>query len=600
MRKLIFTGFLLLVQLAGGADAPKQNGIEWQEWSPSIFEKAKAENKLVLLDLHAVWCHWCHVMDDQTYKDPKVIALIRSKYIAVSVDQDSRPDLSSRYEDYGWPATVIFGPDGSELAKRRGFIPPEAMASTLQAFIDDPTPGPSISAGENVQYSSKAALSEPLRKDMEAALLAGYDEKYGSWGRDQKFLDWNNVEYCLVKSKSGDERFEKMARQTLASQLNLLDPAWGGVYQYSTDGDWIHPHFEKLIQFQAANLRIYSLAFGLWKDQKDLQTAKSIHRYVSDFLTSPNGAFYTSQDADLVDGQHAGEYFKLNDAGRRKLGIPRVDTHIYGRENGWMIDALVQMYSATGDGQFLTEALRAAKYMVQERLMPSGGWRHDAFNQSGPYLGDALSMGRAMLDLYAVTGNRDWLYHASDVSKFIGDRCQPPGQDAAGIVTTAFSGANVADPKPEFDENVAVARFANLLFYYSDDDQCRQLADCAMRYLATPEIAQSRGAYVGGLLLADMEMNSQPLHIVVVGSKDDEGAKKLFAAAAQYPSTYKQVEWQDRKEEALHDKISYPDFPRAAAYICTNNSCSSPIFKPEDLAPRIDRLLSKPKVASLP
>jgi hypothetical protein len=598
MRRYFFIGLLLLARLGWCADAPKPAGIDWQEWSPSVFEKAKAGNKLILLDLHAVWCHWCHVMKEQTYKDPKVIDLIRSKYIAVSVDQDSRPDLSNRYEDYGWPATVIFGPDGSELAKRRGFIPPQAMASTLQAFIDEPTPGPSAVAEEIVQYSKKATLSPAQLKDLEAALLAGYDEKFGSWGKDQKFLDWNNVEYCLARAKAGDGRFEKMARQTLAAQLKLLDPEWGGVYQYSTDGDWNHPHFEKLLQFQAGNLRIYSLAYAIWKDRMYLQASKSIHRYVRDFLTGPESAFYTSQDADLLDGEHAGEYFKLKDADRRKLGIPRVDTHIYGRENGWMIDALVQTYTATGDESYLNEALEAANTMVHERAMPSGGWRHDASNNAGPYLGDALAMGRAMLDLYAVTGNRQWLYRASDASKFIGDRCQPAGKDAAGVVTTAYSGANVSDPKPEFDENVAVARFANLLYNYSDDVQCRDLAECAMRYLATPEIAQRRGAYVGGLLLANMEMNSQPLHIVVVGSKNDEGARKLFTAAGQYPPTYKVVEWQDLKEEALHEKITFPDLPQAAAYICANNSCSPPILKPEDLAPRIDRLLNPPKTAT--
>ena len=219
MKGLIFIGCLLLGQLAYCADAPKADGIDWQEWSPDIFEKAKAENKLVLLDLHAVWCHWCHVMDQQTYSDPKVIALIRSKYIAVGVDQDSRPDLSNRYEDYGWPATVIFAPDGSELAKRRGFIPPEAMASTLQAFIDDPTPGPSVNDQEQKVhiFENKASLTDAQRKDLKAALLAGYDEKFGSWGRGgQKYLDWDNVEYCISQAKTGDPSGWKKWRSKLS------------------------------------------------------------------------------------------------------------------------------------------------------------------------------------------------------------------------------------------------------------------------------------------------------------------------------------------------------------------------------------------------
>src|SRR6202162_1119095 len=87
---------------------------------------------------------WCCVMDEETYRDPTVVKLINSKFIALKVDQDSRPDLSNRYEDYGWPATIVFNSDGSEIVKRRGYLPPGQMASMLQAIIDDPSPGPSV------------------------------------------------------------------------------------------------------------------------------------------------------------------------------------------------------------------------------------------------------------------------------------------------------------------------------------------------------------------------------------------------------------------------------------------------------------------------
>ena len=386
-----------------------------------------------------------------------------------------------------------------------------------------------------------------------------------------------------------------MAKQTLTAQLQLIDPVWGGVDQYSTDGDWNHPHFEKIMQFQAEDLRTYALAYMVWKDQKDLRAATDIHRYVRDFLTNPSGAFYTSQDADIVDGQHSADYFKLNDADRRKQGVPRVDKHLYGRENGWMIYALARLYASTGNESYLQEALTATTYMLHERSMPSGGWRHDAANEGGPFLGDTLYMGRACLGLYEVTGDVQWLFQAEQAAIFMIDRCQPLEKDAAGVVASAYSEANIVASKPEFDENVDVARFANLLYYYTDNFHYRELAECAMRFVSTPEIATKRGAYVGGLLLADLEVNSAPLHIVVVGSKSDDTAKKLFAAAVKYPGNYKQLEWQEPKTEALHKDVTYPDLPQAAAYICTNNSCSAPIFKAEDLAPKIDNLQARGK-----
>ena len=98
----------------------EDNGIKWQPWSDSVFAQAKREGRFVLLDLGTVWCHWCHVMEEVTYRDPTVIELVSKRYLAVRVDADARPDLSNRYEDYGWPATIVFNSDGerdSETAR---------------------------------------------------------------------------------------------------------------------------------------------------------------------------------------------------------------------------------------------------------------------------------------------------------------------------------------------------------------------------------------------------------------------------------------------------------------------------------------------------
>ncbi len=122
-----------------------------------------------------------------------------------------------------------------------------------------------------------------------------------------------------------------------------------------------------------------------------MKTAEGIYGYVRAFLTSPDGVVYTSQDADLVDGEHGGEYFKLSDAERRKLGIPRVDRHIYARENGWFIEALTTLAAATGDTRYRDEAIRAAEWILANRAIESGGFRHGE-EKSGPIaLGTPLS-----------------------------------------------------------------------------------------------------------------------------------------------------------------------------------------------------------------
>src|SRR4029453_2242568 len=132
LRAIILLATIWLQFLVANAEETP----EWHPRSEAVFERAKKENRFGLLDLGAVWCHWCHVMEDITYRDPEVIRLIGSRYIAVRVDKDSRPDLSNRYEGYGWPATIVFDASGAEIVKRQGYIPPRPMASMFQAIID--------------------------------------------------------------------------------------------------------------------------------------------------------------------------------------------------------------------------------------------------------------------------------------------------------------------------------------------------------------------------------------------------------------------------------------------------------------------------------
>ncbi|HEY9869720.1 MAG TPA: DUF255 domain-containing protein [Candidatus Obscuribacterales bacterium] len=580
--------FAVLPSSASNTAGSGAGGLRWESWSDGVFERAKREKKFVLLDLEAVWCHWCHVMDEKTYRNPAVIKLIRSKYIPVRVDQDSRPDLSNRYEDYGWPATVVFNSSGGEIVKRAGYIPPDEMTSLLTAIIKDPTPGPSVQPKKSITYARDAFLSAALRKELQGRYVAGYDEEKAGWGTYHKFMDWDSVEYSMARAKGGDERAARMARETLAAQLKLIDPVWGGVYQYSTDGDWDHPHFEKIMQMQAENMRIYSQAYLLWNDPKYLKAATDIHRYLKAFLLSPEGCFYTSQDADLVKGKHSGDYFSLSDAERRKRGMPAVDRHMYARENGWAINALVALYSATGDEQYFDQARRAAEWIIKNRSLPGGGFSHDSKDPAGPYLGDTLAMGRAFLSLYAASGDRQWLSRAEQAADFIGKHFQTAG---AGFVTADVAKAGIHKPEPQRDENVMMARFANLLYHYSGKPAYKKLADQAMRYLATADVARQRRILVSGILLADTELTSDPAHVTVVGRKDDPQAKALFAAALKYPAAYKRVEWWDSREGPLPNMdVEFPQLDKAAAFACANKRCSLPVFKPDGVAAMVDRL----------
>jgi uncharacterized protein YyaL (SSP411 family) len=575
LKKFRAAAFLFCLCAVARAGEPAR--IDWEPWSDSIFEKAQKEHRFVLLDLGAVWCHWCHVMEEITYRDPKVIALIQERYIAVRVDQDARPDLSNRYENYGWPATIVFHADGSELVKRQGYIPPKPMAAMLQAIIDDPSPGPSVVAEPLPELGAAAGLTPEQRDKLRKILRENYDSKNRGWGTVQKFLDWDVVEFCRGEAMRGDQQFERMARETLDAQRQLIDPVWGGVYQYSTDGDWKHPHFEKIMQMQAENLRSYAQAYVLWKDPVHLEAAKKIRGYLHNFLASPDGAFYTSQDADLIQGKHSAGYFALSDTERRKHGIPRIDRHIYARENGWAINALATLYGVTGDESALDDAMRAAEWIMTNRSLPGGGFRHDAQDAGGPYLGDSIYMASAFLMLYATTADRRWLQRAEEAAQFV----EAKFKSDIGYIAFVQPLAGKLNPKPQLDENVAVARTLNLLHHYTGKKVYEEAAQHAVRYLAAPAVGENHGYLVAGILLADQELGAPPLHVTVVGKKDDPAARLLFRAAIALPANYKRVEWWDDREGAMpNSDVQYPKFEKAAGFICTDRRCSAPIFDP--------------------
>jgi hypothetical protein len=581
----IFVAALLFAPCST-ASAQSQPSLQWQQpWSNTVFTQARNQHKFVLLDLEAVWCH---VMDDVTYRDAAVIRLLNQRYILVKVDQDSRPDLSNRYGDWGWPATIVFAADGSEIVKRQGYIPPRPMASLLQAIINNPSPGPSVEKEADLHPAASSAIAPALMGRIRAQYEKQYDKDAAGWGFGHKYLDRDSIEYALRLAAAGNEEYAKRSADTLHHALALIDPAWGGMYQYSVDGRWSEPHFEKLISIQADALREYSLAYAQTLDPEYLRAAQSVHRFVTSFHVSNSaGVFFVSQDADLHDGQENESYFKLADAGRRAKGIPRVDKHVYARENGWMISALSTYYAATGDDSALAQAGRAAQWIAIHRYLPGGGFRHDDSDPAGPYLGDTLAMGQAFLALYNVSGDRAYLQSASAAAHFIEINFAPaiPG---TGFVTSRMATDAAYRPHPDRDENIALVRFASQLALATSDVHDRATANEAMRYLASDSVALQPPS--AGILLANQDATQPPLHVTVVGIPAHADAIALHVAALRSISSHELIEVRNPSDpRLLPSSITYPSLGRAALFLCTATACSSPVFSPDDVRAKIQR-----------
>ena len=291
----------------GSPPSDEAESIHWYNWEPATFALAQDENKPILLDLTAVWCHWCHVMDETSYSDPTVIGLVNELYIPIRVDTDQRPDVQARYLMGGWPTTAFLTPQGDILTGGT-YIPPEELIPLLQEVSEYYAANEADIAARVAELRRQQATGRPqpatgiptdtlhLALDQ---LEATYDSTYGGFGQQPKFPAPGAVALIFRYDYTiNDAAWLERALHTLAGVGHLVDPVWGGVYRYSVSPDWQTPHYEKLLSGNAEVLRNHLEAYQATGDAAYQDTAEAILGYVERFLWDPAGGFYGSQDAD--------------------------------------------------------------------------------------------------------------------------------------------------------------------------------------------------------------------------------------------------------------------------------------------------------------
>lgn len=442
--------------------------------------------------------------------------------------------------------------------------------------------------------SSATSLTQKDRAALTQTADDLYDIANAGWGTEHKYIDAAAIEWSFATLDAGNQLAMTKVRRTLDANQNLIDPVWGGVFQYSDQVDWTAPHYEKLLSYQANDLRIYADAYSRWHREEDREAAQKLYSYLTTFLGAPDGGFYVSQDADVSAKMAGQDFYAKDDAARRVAGMPKIDVHEYSRETGWAVRALCKYYEVTGDAAALTRAERGAHWALSARQIPGGGFSHGrtgGAKNAGPFLDDNISMTQAFLALYRSTGNREWLRAAVATLDFIDTKLRDPRAGYIASPPISNTRGVFREPARDVAQNAAVVRTASMLHHYTAADRHLRIARHAMKYLSGFAAAAS-DQFLPDILLADHELSVAPIHITVVGGKDDPAAQSLHAAALQYPTDYLQVDWWDRREGKLPDPaITYPDLKRPAAFACTANACSTPVFEASQIEERARSVL---------
>ena len=563
---------LSLLLTVGAQAAPLQNADGfWSEWSDATFARAARENKFVIVSLQSWWCKWCHVMNEETWAKPEVRSALKEKFIPVYVDQDSRPDISQRYERWGWPATIIFGPDGKEIAKLRGFYSAQFFVPVLTETINDPTPVKyDDNGGPERERTLATGLTDAQRNSILGFINEAWNKEYGGWSR-AKFVDGPMLTWALQRARQGDKENEARIRKVLTLMADtMVDKETGALNQVNLKPDWSAPAREFPMFAQEAGLAAYSRASVMFGDPAYRQAADRIFGFLKTMMVGPGGGFYAS--------------LGLSE------GAPGVDKRQYARETAQAISGLMAYYDATGVAEARDLALAGANWAIANRALPDSGFRHTEQDKGGPYLADNVEMAKAMIALHRSTGDRVWLTRAAATADFIAKNFIE--QSTGGFVASASPDAQqIIKPIKQREDNVTAVRMFSLLSSYTGENRYREIAEAGMGYLTSPPILDAFG-FLPDVLLAEDELRNEPVHVTIVGAKDDPRSAALYKAALAYPLANKRAEWWDKREGKLASAdVDYPDFSDGpAAFACTSTFCSYPVTEPAAIEAQLDSL----------
>ena len=541
-----------------------ENPVDWYPWGAEAFQRAREEEKPIFLSIGYSACHWCHVIARESFEDNEIAELLREDFISVKVDKEERPDVDAVYllasqvftGSAGWPTTVLATPEGKPFFAAT-YLPREQLAAVLLAAAQqwrsnrEKVLAAADQAAERMEWYSVPQPVEPLapEKMLELAvaqLQARYDPKWGGFGSAPKFPTPHSLAFLLRYGiQKGETEAWHMAVNTLEQMARggIYDQIGGGFCRYSTDEQWLVPHFEKMLYDNAMLLWAYAEGWRQTRRPLFQAVAQETADYLLRELRGPQGGFYCSQDADSEgveggyylytpaevravlgdeDGQTFCDWFDITEAGnfqgknvpnllknpqfgqrdgtidrlREQLRVSRSgrgplsrDEKVVTSWNAMAIGALAAAGRILERPEYLAEAVRGQEFLDTHLVDPHGQLVHSCRGERMGYDGlleDYAYEGWALLELFRATGEERYLRRAGALAQEMEGRF---GDPAGGYyLYGAESEALVVRPKETYDGAVpsgnAMAALVLLrLSRYTGEDRWRQAAERQLQFL---------------------------------------------------------------------------------------------------------------------
>ncbi|MGI5850348.1 MAG: thioredoxin domain-containing protein [Christensenellales bacterium] len=646
------------------------NPVDWYPWSSEAFEKAKQEDKPIFLSIGYSTCHWCHVMAHESFEDADVAAILNAGFVSVKVDREERPDIDEVYMNVcqamtgsgGWPLTIIMTAEkkpffaGTYLPKetiygRIGMTELLARIITLwqknrAELIKHSYDILELFNDNRGRPQGQAADAQKIIDKAYGHIENSYEEAYGGFSGSPKFPTPHYLLYLLRYWKAyHKEKALDMTEKTLEHMYRggIFDHIGYGFSRYSTDSKWLVPHFEKMLYDNAMLISAYTECFAATGRPFYGDIAQKICAYILRDMKSPEGGFFSAEDADSenVEGKYyVWDYNELKElcsenelcllearygvtkrgnfegknilnllnahAGggelesaviqklfkaRQKKIRPFKDTKVLASWNGLMIEALARAGTVFSNDNYIISAIEAADFilinMIDENSGLSGVYK-DGMRSSKSFLADYANMANGLISLYTATRDIKYLKNAvtmaQDMIKFFWDE-----QANRFFMVRKGKEELFVRPRDEYDgampsgNSCAVACLLRLYNLLGEEFYRQMLESATQGFLSIA--AEAPGAHVHFIssLLVSVVPHSQ---VVIAARKDDLEAVDTYKTIIKDFLPFTTVIYYDKSDEmdmVFPELTQYKTDKPFAGFVCENYACRKPVYSREDL-----------------